>query len=284
MWRALAHLTLLIGLAGCAHTPSSQPPLPLPEPVQPASEPFQPTPEPTTSWRTIREEVTPLSHHASWLRLTVRGSEGEVELSVVRFDSSSCTLRVVDQPQSWSFSDLLGDSMRSVKAIAGVNGGYFHPDFTPLGLMIANGKRQGQFTRSGLVSGMICVRGGEPALLWNSEYPDTSTASDLLQAGPRLVDAGQLVSGLNRTKVAARTFIATDGQSGWLIGTAHSSTLYGLADLLTSPGLISGLRILRALNLDGGRSTAFYARTADGRENGAPGWSTVRNYLAVVPR
>ncbi len=284
MWRAFAHLTLVIGLAACAHTPSSQHPLPHPEPAQHAPEPFQPTPEPTTSWSTIREEVTPLSHHASWLRLRVRGSEGEVAISVVRFDSSSCTLRVIDQPQSWSFTDLLTDSMRSVNAIAGVNGGYFHPDFTPLGLMIANGKRQGQFTRSGLVSGMILVRSGEPALLWNSESPDTSNASDLLQAGPRLVDAGQPVSGLNRTKVAARSFIATDGQSGWLIGTVHSTSLHGLADLLTSPGLISGLRIQRALNLDGGRSTAFYARTNDERENGAPGWSTVRNYLAVVPR
>jgi hypothetical protein len=216
--------------------------------------------------------------------LRVRGSEGEVDISVVRFDSSSCTLRVVDQPQSWSFTDLLSDSMRSVKAIAGVNGGYFHPDFTPLGLMIANGKRQGQFTRSGLVSGMICVSDGEPALIWNSESPDTTNASDFLQAGPRLVDAGQPISGLNRTKVAARTFIATDEHSGWLIGTVHSTTLHGLAELLTSPGLISGLRIQRALNLDGGRSTAFYARTNDGREISQPGWSTVRNYVAVVPR
>jgi len=273
-------LLFCLFLASCAQTP-----LPLnPEPVQSAPQPFQPTPEPTTSWRMISEEVTPLSHHASWLRMSVRGNEGEVALSVVRFDSSSCTLRVVDQPQSWSFTDLLGDSMRSVKAIAGVNGGYFHPDFTPLGLMIANGRRQGDFTRSGLVSGMVRVRGGEPALIWNNESPDTSNASDLLQAGPRLVDAGQPVSGLNRTKVAARTFIATDGHSGWLIGTVHSTTLLGLADLLTSPGLISGLRIQRALNLDGGHSTAFYVRTADGRENGAPGWSTVRNYLAVVPR
>jgi hypothetical protein len=38
------------------------------------------------------------------------------------------------------------------------------------------------------------------------------------------------------------------------------------------------------LNLDGGRSTAFYARTNDGREISQPGWSTVRNYVAVVPR
>ena len=182
MWLRIGQITLLLGLAACTHTPRPQPPLLDPEPVQPAPQPFQPTPEPTTSWRTLSEEVTPLPHHASWLRLRVRGSEGEVDISVVRFDSSSCTLRVVDQPQSWSFTDLLSDSMRSVKAIAGVNGGYFHPDFTPLGLMIANGKRQGQFTRSGLVSGMICVSDGEPALIWNSESPDTTNASDFLQA------------------------------------------------------------------------------------------------------
>jgi uncharacterized protein YigE (DUF2233 family) len=284
MWRRIGQITLLLGLAACTHTPRPQPPLLDPEPVQPAPQPFQPTPEPTTSWRTLSEEVTPLPHHASWLRLRVRGSEGEVEISVVRFDSNSCTLRVIDQPQSWSFTDLLSDSMRSVKAIAGVNGGYFHPDFTPLGLMIANGKRQGQFTRSGLVSGMICVSDDEPALIWNSESPDTTNASDLLQAGPRLVDAGQPISGLNATKTAARSFIATDGDSGWLIGTVQSTTLHGLADLLISPGLISGLRIQRALNLDGGRSTAFYARTNDGREINQPGWSTVRNYVSVVPR
>lgn len=214
----------------------------------------------------------------------MQGEEGTAEVSVVRFDSRHSTLRVVDQPEAWSFGDTLGNSMRRAGAIAGVNGGYFHPDFAPLGLMIASGRQQGQFTRSSLVSGMMRVRQGEPALVWNIESSSTAEATDLLQAGPRLVDRGLPVSGLNSSKMAARTFIATDGEQGWLIGVARTTTLSGLAHLLATPGLVSGLRVDRALNFDGGRSTALYARTSDGREISEPGWSTVRNYVAVVPR
>ncbi|MES2598976.1 MAG: phosphodiester glycosidase family protein [Verrucomicrobiota bacterium] len=218
------------------------------------------------------------------MELSLQVEGGTAEMSAVRFDSRHFTLRVVDQPESWSFGDTLGSSMRSAGAIAGVNGGYFHPDFTPLGLMIANGRTLGQFTRSSLVSGMLRVLQGEPALIWNSESSSTAGASDLLQAGPRLVDRGQPVSGLNASKVAARTFLATDGKHHWLVGVVRSTTLKGLAKLLAMPNLVAGMRVDRALNLDGGRSTAFYVRTSDGREISQPGWSTVRSYVAVVPR
>ncbi len=232
----------------------------------------------------LSQKGTDPFNHVDFLELSLQVEGGTAAMSVVSFDSRHCTLRVIDQPEAWSFGDTLGNAMRSAGAIAGVNGGYFRPDFTPLGLMIANGKTQGQFTRSSLVSGMLRVRQGEPSLIWNSESSSTSNASDLLQAGPRLVDRGLPVAGLNASKVAARTFLATDGKHRWLVGVVRDTTLAGLAKLLATPNLISGMRVHRALNLDGGRSTAFYARTSDGREISQPGWSTVRNYVAVVPR
>lgn len=236
------------------------------------------------SWTVLSQKASVLPGLATLFQLRVQGGEGTAEISVVRFDSRHCTLRVIDQPEAWSLADKLGGSMRQSRAIAGVNGGYFHPDFTPVGLTIASGKSQGQLTSSSLVSGMLRVRHGGPELVWNSESADSADASDLLQAGPRLVHHGLPVSGLNDTRRAARTFIATDGEQGWLIGVVRNTTLRGLADLLGTPGLISGLQIQRALNFDGGRSTAFYARMGDGREISEPGWSTVRNYVAVVPR
>lgn len=232
----------------------------------------------------LSQKATNLFNSATFLELSVPVEGGTAEMSAVRFDSRQCTLRVIDQPAAWSFGDTLGSAMKSAGAIAGVNGGYFRPDFTPLGLMIADGRAQGQFTRSSLVSGMVRVRKGEPALVWNSESSAISGASDLLQAGPRLVHAGQPVPGLNASKTAARTFIATDGSHHWLVGVVRNTTLNGLAKLLATPGLIAGMRVDRALNLDGGRSTAFYVRTSEGREISQPGWSTVRNYVAVVPR
>ena len=105
----------------------------------------------------------------------------------------------------------------------------------------------------------------------------------MLQSGPRLVDNGQPMGSLNHTRSVTRTFVANDGGRMWAIGTVSSVTLADLGSLLSS-SVIPGTRIQRALNMDGGRSTALYVRTADGREVSRPGWSTVRNYLAVVPR
>ena len=276
---------LVLGLVSCAQPPAIRPALPPPsEPSADLAPPFQPQASWDTGWRMQCQQVQNLSHLASWSRCTVSGREGEVEVCQVRFDSRHCTLRVVDQPDAAAGSGALREAMRSVNAIAGVNGGYFHPDFTPLGLMIADGRSSGQWVRTSLVSGMLRVRQGVPALIWNHEPGQTLEVEHLLQSGPRLVDAGRVVEGLNGRRSAARTFIATDGSTGWLVGVARNVTLQGLAEILATPGLLCGFRIERALNFDGGRSTAFYVRQEDGSEVAEPGWSTVRNYVAVVPR
>lgn len=292
MTQHLSYLSWIVLLfSSCAHHPVPEITQGNPEPefstpsVAPAA-PVEspPVAAPRSSWTLVSQKATDLPHWATWLEVRVEGVGGTVDLSMVRFDSRYCTLRVIDQPESWSLGDKLGSSMRKVQAIGGVNGGYFHPDFTPLGLMIAGGRSLGQFTRSSLVSGMMRVRDGEPELVWNGESSGSSGASDLLQAGPRLVHDGLPVPGLDATKTAARTFIATDGGRGWVVGVARNVSLKGLAELLATSDLVPGLDVRRALNFDGGRSTAFYARTRDGREINEPGWSTVRNYVAVVPR
>ena len=49
----------------------------------------------------------------------------------------SCKLRVVDNPDG---ANNLADAMRRANCLAGVNGGYFDPNFAPLGLRIVDGK------------------------------------------------------------------------------------------------------------------------------------------------
>jgi exopolysaccharide biosynthesis protein len=55
-----------------------------------------------------------------------------------------------------------------------------------------------------------------------------------------------------------------------------------MADLLGTPSVFPEGKIIRAMNLDGGTSTALWVR-------GSPAfyareWKSVRNYLAIVPR
>ncbi|MBB5037751.1 phosphodiester glycosidase family protein [Prosthecobacter dejongeii] len=270
--------------------PASQPPptpifAPQPQRLVQLPPPQEAPPQALSPWQQASSvRSRPLNAGAHLHEFTARSAEGAAEVSVIIFDSQQCALKVLDQPDSLAGGGALISVMRQAGAIAGVNGGFFHPDFSTLGLMITAQGQTGQFTRSSLVSGALVVIGQEPYLVWNSEFLGTQGVTQMVQAGPRLVDEGRPLPTLNRTKHATRTFIATDGQRQWAVGTVRSTTLAGLGDLLASDGLLPGMPVLRALNLDGGRSTALYARQADGQEISRPGWSTVRNYVAVVPR
>ncbi len=221
----------------------------------------------------------PLIGGASLHHLTAANN---VELQFVLFDSRSYALQVIDQPEDWSGGGKITECLRKAGAIAGVNGGFFTPEFTPMGLMIANGRKTGAWQQNKLLTGAVVVD-AQPRLLWNTEV-NRNSAHELVQAGPRLVDAGRPVPNLERSKHTTRTFIATDGDHRWLFGIARSTSLGELATILATPQLIPGFHVHRALNLDGGHSSALYYRTADGHEHSAPGWSTVRNYLGIIPR
>jgi hypothetical protein len=225
----------------------------------------------------------PLIGGASLLDQTLQHHGRTIRMQGILFDSRSYALHVIDQPEDWSGGGKIAECMRSANAIAGVNGGFFTPQFTPMGLMIASGHQTGAWQQNKLLSGTVVVQ-QQPQLLWNAEVQHASHARQLLQAGPRLVDAGHAVPNLERSKHVTRTFIATDGGHRWFIGLAHDISLGELAELLSTPGTSpGGFRIHRALNLDGGHSSALYYRTADGQEHSHPGWSTVRNYLGIVP-
>lgn len=227
-------------------------------------------------------ESQPLSGDATLLNLGVSRGGHSVDVQLILFDDRLCDLRVIDQPEDGSGGGQITECMRTAGAIAGVNGGFFTPQFTPMGLMIADGQKTGAWQSNPLLTGAVVVH-HSPRLLWNAEIR-TREARALLQAGPRLVDAGRPVSGLERVKHTTRTFIATDGDHRWVLGLARGVSLGELADILATPRLLPGFPVHRALNLDGGRSSAIYYRTADHREHADPGWSTVRNYLAIVPR
>jgi len=270
-------------LVGCVQPPKAQPVTEPPAPP-PAAAPRYP------SWEEIREPPPSppslkggraLIGGALLHEITASSKEGSVDLQFIRFDDRDYELRVIDQPEGDAGGSQLTDSMRRVHAAAGVNGGFFTPQFTPMGLMIADGQPTGTWQNNRLLTGAVVIR-QHPRLLWNAEIRDRH-ARHLLQAGPRLVDAGRAVAGLERSRHTTRTFIATDGAHQWAIGLAHGVSLGGLSDILATSGTL-GMHVQRALNLDGGHSSALYYRSAEGSEHSDPGWSTVRNYLAIIPR
>ena len=236
-------------------------------------------------WQVVsRSTARALPGGARYQEARVQSPSGWVDLSYVVFDSRSHTLRVIDQAAPQAGGGIIGAAMHYHGAVAGVNGGFFTKSFEPLGLMIAGGRPLAPFaSKSSLITGMVAVAGGEPYLLWNAEHQPGAGYSDALQAGPRLVSSSQPVSGLNSARSTSRTFIATDGGRLWVLGVARYCSLAHLAQILASPNVLE-MNVMRALNLDGGHSSALWAGPTSGAEVFQPGWSTVRNYLGVVPK
>jgi exopolysaccharide biosynthesis protein len=212
--------------------------------------------------------------------LTESGTEEGATLDLALFSTKAATLRVIDNPIG---EDNLAAVMRRENCLAGVNGGYFDPEDKPVGLLISDGNVIAPLRKAHLLSGVTIVSNGRIQLLRVAEYSSKRRATAALQCGPFLVDRSQPVPGLNDTRPARRTFIVTGGSDRAAIGFCSEVTLAQLGKILATPGVAPDLKVQRALNLDGGSSSAFWFA----RERGPFSISeqkAVRDFVAVVPK
>ena len=203
-------------------------------------------------------------------------STEEATLDLASFATKSATLRVIDNPKG---EDNLAAATRRIRALAGVNGGYFDPQNEPVGLLIGDGKLIAPLRKAKLLSGVLVVSKTRVELLRSGEYSSRKNTIAALQCGPFLVDGGTAVAGLNDTRPARRTFVLTNGPDRGAIGYCSAVTLAQLGAILATPEL----KVQRALNLDGGSSSAFWFNG----ERGVVSMSeikTVRDFVVIVPK
>ena len=204
---------------------------------------------------------------------------GATTLHHVRFDPKTHTFAVMDNPRG-DFS--LATAAEQRGALAAVNGGYFHPDRTPLGLVVRQGVKLHDFERARLLSGLVVVTRRGISLPRATGFKAPPDLREALQAGPMLIENGRPVEGLNATRSAARTVVVADAAGHFGLVVCRSATLAGMAAILATAEHFPGGKITRALNLDGGSSTGLWVR-------GEPPFylrefKDVRNYLAIVAR
>jgi len=212
--------------------------------------------------------------------LTETASVEQATLDVAIFSTKTATLRVIDNPAA---EDDLAAAMRRTRGIAGVNGGFFDPQNAPVGLLISEGKMIAPLRKARLLSGVLVVAKGRVELLRSAEYFPRKSALAALQCGPFLVDGGQPVAGLNDTRSARRTFVFTTGSDRAALGFCSSVTLAELGQILVARGLVPELKVQRALNLDGGSSSAFWFAGERGVFS-VPEQKTVRDFVVIVPK
>ena len=230
------------------------------------------------AWELHHERELAASKAVRVVEKTVSG-ERNGRLQILLPDPAHTRLVVLDNPQN---ERPLGALFKAQDCLAGVNGGYFHPDNRPLGLVVSAGRTVHPLVRAQLLSGVLVVTSGQLTLMRVQEFSPSASPSQALQTGPFLIDHRKPVSGLNDTKRARRTVVLSDKSSRYgMVVTESFFTLAELAALLATPGIVHELEITRALNLDGGTSSALWARTVDGTIY-LPEAKRVRNALCVL--
>jgi hypothetical protein len=198
-------------------------------------------------------------------------------IDLALFSTKSCKLRVIDNADGVTLSD----EMRRTNCIAGINGGYFDPNFAPLGLRIIDGKVTSRLTRGRLMSGVL-ASDNAIHIFRVVEFSVHRKPHAAIECGPFLVDLAKPVRGLEAMRAARRTFAATGSGDRAALGFCSDATLADLARILAVP--LGDFEIRRALNLDGGSSSAFWFRRNDGNAFAIPEEKTVRDFVGIVAR
>ena len=233
-------------------------------------------------WRIVSsDEVSSTSAGGRHRRTTVEENGRRARLDWAIFDLAKVTLRIIDQPNE--SRDNLASVMSKEGCLAGVNGGYFDPDYKPVGLLVSDGQLVAPLRKARLLSGVLSVAKGRVRLQRLLEFSTKVKITEALQCGPFLVDHSRSVAGLDDSRNARRTFVATGGANEIALGFCSSVSLAQLSRILVGGKIGGDLKIDRALNLDGGSSSAFWFRDGD-EPFSIPEQKTVRDFVGIVPK
>jgi uncharacterized protein YigE (DUF2233 family) len=224
--------------------------------------------------------LTSVVHRHLVLEDSQTNESATVDLAL--FSTKSCTLRVIDQPTPPRKD--LAHVMAQENCLAGVNGGYFDPDYAPIGLLIVDGKTIAPLQRARLLTGVLTASSRGVQIMRIREFSRQQKLNAAVQCGPFLVDLGRSVRGLEKMREARRTFAAIAKSDRAALGFCSEITLAELAKILATAQIADGFKISRALNLDGGSSSAFWFKRETGGAFSIPEQKTVRDFVAVAPR
>ncbi len=231
---------------------------------------------------------TPLIHEKKLVsKAGETGFFASKRIDLIWFHANKHTFCVVDNgPIDQPNYPTLAAAMQKSKCLAGVNGGFFLKSHAPSGLMVTGGRSVGRFGQGGLLSGVILSSGNRnPHLLRRAEYGPKYKPTDLIQAGPFLVDQGVTVKGLSPENSRRRTFVLHDGGKWFALGLSDPFTLAELGQVLAQREISPKRTVHRALNLDGGTSSGLFLDRGERVEPiHVEPFKTVRNFIGIVVR
>ncbi len=256
-------------------SPATLTPLPPPQDSSTASAPLQPSPTGSPEWEA---PVPGLETRVELMR--VRGVSEPVEVRLVRVEPSRFDLRVHYAPYR---ATTVSDWQARTGASLVVNGGFFIPDYSTLGLIVADGERFGDsFDRHG---GLLSVVGEtvEVRSLAQFPYDPAEPLDQAVQGRPMLLYPGTFPVQFSVDDTPSRrTAVAQDAQGRlvFVVIDYGAVSLYELRDWMVETRL---LELFVAFNLDGGGSSGM-ALVAGGQSVVIDSWNRVPSVIALYPK
>jgi exopolysaccharide biosynthesis protein len=233
-------------------------------------------------WKLVSAESEPgragIEHRHVVVEDAAAGQRGAVDVAV--FSAKSTALRLIDNPDGQS----LGAVMKREKFACGVNGGYFDTEFKPIGLRVADGTTFSPLRRARLITGILLQSDRGIDVVRAAQFSRTKKIIAAVQSGPFLVEGNKCIRGLNDSQLARRTFAGKATNDRAFLGVCSDVSLAELANIVATTPIVADSTIRRAMNLDGGSSSAFWFAREDGSAFSISGRKPVRDFVAVVPK
>jgi hypothetical protein len=233
-------------------------------------------------WKIVSAEPEPGRAGIEHRHVVVEdGASGQrVAVDVAVFSAKSTALRVIDNPDAQSLAAV----MKRENCVCGVNGGYFDTEFKPIGLRVVDGTTFSPSRRARLITGILVQSERGIDVVRVSEFSRTKKIIAAVQSGPFLVDGNKRIRGLNDSQLARRTFAGTTTNDRAFLGVCSDVSLAELANILAMTAIAADSKTRRAMNLDGGSSSAFWFAREDGSAFSISGRKPVRDLVGVVPK
>lgn len=174
----------------------------------------------------------------------------------------------IQPTSSHSNAKFINELSHDENFMIGINGSYYLPNFDVLGLLVYQNKMQQPIKHSSILNGCIKIdQQGHCSIEEMNSHCVSAYAA--LQAGPLLINQGQLTRAMTNYKNLSkafykprrRTILAQSSQGQLLILVTSEIGLPEIANILLNHVDSFGLKdIITAINLDGGGSTGLYVR------------------------
>lgn len=179
------------------------------------------------------------------------------KLKILRINPVRFQVRVIDSRAFGVDRMPIKALAQRAHALAAINGGFFLPDYRPLGILIVDGRQANPLRKADW--GIFLMQDDRPRIIHTNEFQSEGNITQALQVGPRLVVEGK--EKIMKKQAARRSAVGiTRNQRVILLNTGDTEAYFqDLARIFRLPASEGGLECWDALALDGGGSAQMYA-------------------------